>query len=485
MPPTTAPRLRLALHWWILIALALGVVAGLAVNLFWTAEVWKSLGVHDPKAFLAHTASDANISHSFAADAARFVNELGKFIGDLFIRLLRLVAVPVVLFSLLAAVGGVGSARELGRLGARTLGIFALTAVLAVLIAFGVALSVQPGRFVTPEARDRLVQVQSAAADARIQTADDFAKANTLWSQVLDVFPANPFNALATGNVMQVVMMAVLFGVGLTLIESEKRRLAVSWCEAFGEAGLKVVGLVLLAAPLAVFCMTAAMVGSLGWSVLTAAGAFMLAVVGGLALICYGVYPLAIRFLTPDRGPGLSGMPGAPRITVRQFLRALAPAQVLAFSSSSSAATMPVTMQCCDALRLPRRVTNFVVPLGTTVNMDGTALYQVMCVTFLAQLFGVDLSLANHFTIGAMAILVAIGSPGLPGASLVLMVFILEAVNIPAHGIAIILAVDRLLDMARTVVNVTGDAAACVVVARGEREPPGAAAEAGGPGLRA
>jgi proton glutamate symport protein len=150
------------------------------------------------------------------------------------------------------------------------------------------------------------------------------------------------------------------------------------------------------------------------------------------------------------------------------FFRAMAPAKLLAFSSSSSAATLPVTMECTRRLGVSDQVTGFVLPLGTTINMDGTALYQVMCVTFLAQMFGVDLSLTDQITVAFMAILVAIGSPGLPGASLVLMVFILEAVKVPVEGMAIILAVDRILDMCRTVVNVAGDATAAVIVAKSE-----------------
>jgi Na+/H+-dicarboxylate symporter len=470
MAPATPGRARLALHWWILIALGAGAIVGSLINAGWTSQTWAALGVHDPKAFLAGTppalttpvadaTTPSNDQAGALAHAAKFAGQLAKFVGDLFVRLLRMIAAPVVLFSLIAAVAGVGNPARLGRLGARTIGVFALTAVLAVLIAMAIATLVRPGSFVAGGAREQLLVQQASAAAERIKTAQDFGAKSTWASQLLDVVPANPFQALATANMMQIVVMSVLLGIGLTLITDERRRLALSWSESLAEGCLKLVGLVLKAAPIAVFCLAATTTAGLGWGVLAALSVFVVCVLGGLAVILLVEYPLVIRVLTPRGGPALA-----------KFFRALAPAQLLAFSSSSSAATMPVTMACCKRLRIPDEVTNLVCPLGTTINMDGTALYQVLCVTFLAQLFGVDLSVSQHVTIGLMSILVAIGSPGLPGASLALMVFILEAVRVPIEGIGIILAVDRVLDMARTVVNVTGDAAAAVVVAGGVRD---------------
>jgi len=479
---SATPAWKIALHWWILGALLLGALVGIGLNVFWTQATWAALGIQDSKTFLSHASASGGVKTAaasvndpgFFAYVVRFVIEFGQFVGDLFIRLLRLVAIPVVLFSLLAAVGGVGNPRELGKLGVRTIGIFALTAVLAVTIGTALALLINPGRFVTEEARQKLMTLQAGSAEVRQQAAADFAQSNTIWSQILDIFPSNPMAALATGNVLQVVIAAVLFGIGLTLIDQEKRKLALTWCEALADAGLRLVGLILKGAPVAVFFMTASIAATMGWSVLAGAAAFMLTVLLGMGLILVAVYPAVMRLLTPAKGPN-----GEPRLTIRQVWKALVPAQVLAFSSSSSTATLPATMACCDAMGLPKRVTRFVCPLGTTINMDGTAMYQVLCVTFLAQIFGVPLDAGDYVTIALMAILVAVGSPGLPGASIVLMVFILEAVNVPASGIAIIIAVDRLLDMARTVVNVTGDAAASVVVAQGEREP--VAADDGNP----
>lgn len=453
MRTSTTPTI--ASHWWIVLALIVGILVGAMLSAWWS---WQTFGVQDPAAFLAGKASDANASATTFAHISKFVADLNTFIGDLFVRLLRLIAVPVILFSLIAAVAGVGDYRRLGRLGVKTLAVFSLTAVGAVVIALAITNTVRPGTFVNTATKDQLLAQQATAAAARVQSAEKFGAENTIWSQILDAFPANPFAALATGNMLQVVTMSLLLGIGLTLLPDDQRRKAHNIFEILAGACLKVVGLIMKLAPLAVFCLTASMIAQLGWSVIGALSVFVVATAAGLALILFVQYPALMYAATK----------GAMKPT--RFVRAMAPAKLLAFSSSSSAAALPVTMQCTRRLGVSEQVTGFVLPLGTTINMDGTALYQVMCVTFLAQLFGVDLALADQITVAFMAILVSIGSPGLPGASLVLMVFILEAVNVPAQGMAIILAVDRILDMCRTVVNVAGDATAAVVVAHSEGE---------------
>lgn len=447
------------LHVWILIALVAGLAVGLVVNQWWTAQTWQSMGVGDAKAFLSHASSDANTGAAFTAKSARFLAEAAKFLGDLFLRLLKLVAVPVVLFSLIAAVAGVGDPKELGRMGARTLGVFGLTAALAVCVAIGITTAVRPGTHISEATRTQLLAEQASLAKQRIDSFNDFESKNTLWSQVLDAFANNPFKALADGNMLQVVTLSLLLGIGLLMVERHKRDTTTKVIDTLADACLRVVVLIMKLAPLAVFALSAILVANLGLGVVRAMAVFVVATAGGLALILFVQYPLVMWLLTPPDH----------KMRPMEFFRAMGPAMTLAFSSSSSAATMPVTMECCDELRVPRKVSGFVVPLGTTINMDGTALYQVMCVTFLAQLYGIPLSMGDHVTIAFMAILVAIGSPGLPGASIVLMVFILEAFKIPLEGIAIILATDRILDMCRTVINVAGDACAAVVVAGKER----------------
>jgi Na+/H+-dicarboxylate symporter len=224
----------------------------------------------------------------------------------------------------------------------------------------------------------------------------------------------------------------------------------------------------MLAAPYAVFCLIARTAARMGLEVLGALLAYCVVVVVGLAVALLGVYPATLYLLTP-RGR---------RVGFRRFFSAMAPAQLLAFSSSSSSATLPVTMECArDRLGVAERVVSFVVPLGATTNMAGTALYQAVASTFIAQLYGVEMTLAQQATVVLLATLIAVGSPGVPGGSIVMMVIVLEAVGLPTEGIAVILAVDRVLDMCRTVVNVSGDAAAAAVVGAWERDespnPPG------------
>jgi proton glutamate symport protein len=456
-------RTPLALHWKVLIGLALGVLVGLVINTAWTQTTWQNIGVQDAQAFLAGKApavAGANDGATWVAHVSAFVSQAGKFVGDMFIRLLRLIAVPVVLFSLVAAVADVGDLRKLGRLGGLTVSVFATTAVLAVLLGFGMTLLARPGGNVEAETRDKIVAQFADSAAKQVSSAAKFDSDNSLWSQIVDAFASNPFNSLTTGNMLQVVTTSLLLGIGLTLVTDAKRKQAVEMFETLAEACLRVVGLIMHLAPYAVFCLTTAILANLGWKILESVLVFVLATVAGLAIILFVQYPALMYVMTSRQN----------RMTFSRFFRAMAPAKLLAFSSSSSAATLPVTMACTRRLGVSERVTGFVCPLGTTINMDGTAFYQVMCVTFLAQLFGIELSFAQYVTIGFMAILVAIGSPGLPGASIVLMVFILDAVKVPVEGIGIIIAVDRILDMCRTVVNVAGDAAASVIVASKEGE---------------
>ena len=454
---------KLAFHWWILISLVAGVIVGLAINHWWTAESWRALGVADAPAYLAHAPDQTpNEGAGAVASVIRFAGELAKFVGDLFLRLLRLMAVPVVLFSLIAAVAGVGEPKQLGRLGSKTLLVFALTAVIAVVIALAITNVTRPGTHVSDATRIELLDLKATEATARAKTFGDFAATNTVWTQLLAAVPTNPFKAMADGEMLQVVTFSILIGAGLLMVVPARRDPALRVVEALAEACLRVVGFIMMLAPIAVFCITVLLLSRLGLSVLGALSVFVASTLAGLAIILFVQYPALMIAMT--HGPW--------KMTYARFFRAMAPAQLLAFSSSSSAATMPVTMECCNRLGVPRRVSGLVVPLGTTINMDGTALYQVMCVTFLAQLYGIPLSLMDQLTIGFMAIIVAIGSPGLPGASLVLMVFILEAFSIPIEGLAIIIAVDRLLDMARTVINVSGDAAAAVIVAGSDLGPP-------------
>jgi proton glutamate symport protein len=459
---SSAKRPGLALHWKVLIALGLGVAAGVLLNEYWTAETWSRFGVGDAKAFAAGKASAANEGAGLAASALLFVKMLNEFVGNLFLRGLRFIAMPIVFFSIVGAIAGIGDVKKVGRIGTKTVLWFLFTMAVSVAIAMVIVLSVKPGTFVSEATRDLLTAQNAETAAARVRAAGEVQQGGGIayfFNYLLDVVPANPFGALSQGVIMQVIASAMLLGIGLSLIAREKAAPVLRLCEGIAEGVMALVGIIMALAPFAVFCLTVRFIADLGVGALWSTLAFCLCVVGGLGLILFVLQPMMLYAVTP----------AGNKIGLRRFLRGMAPAITLAFSSSSSSATLPVTIRCTrDGLGVPDDLASFVCPLGSTLNMDGTALYQVVSVLFLAQLYQVDLTVAQHATVGLMAIVVAIGSPGLPGASVVMMAVVLEAVGVPTAGIGIILAVDRLLDMCRTIVNVSGDAVCAVAVASSE-----------------
>lgn len=445
---------RVPLHWQIVIALVLGAVVGGLVNQLWTVETWRSLGVNEPATFLAHAASGANSGAGLGAKAARFAAELMDFAGRLFLRCLRFISVPIVLFSLIAAIAGLGDPRKLGRIGGKTIGIFLFTGFTSAILGVALTMAVGPGRLVSDA--DRANLPQDVAAAARAQTgAGDYS----VWKIILDALPENPFHAIANAQMLQIVVASIIIGLGLTLIAPERLKPIVEILEGLADAALKLVQLLMRAAPIAVFALIVNIVGGLGFGVFRALAVYCLVVVLGLSIILFILYPTLTTLLTP----------ASNRVGWRRFFRALAPAQLFAFSSSSSAATLPVTMACCrERLGASPDITSFVCSLGVSFNMDGTALYQAVVVTFLAQLYGIEMSFIDGLTVALMAAALSIGIPGIPGGSLVIMAVVMESIGVPVEGIAIILATDRILDMCRTVINVSGDAMGTAIVAASE-----------------
>lgn len=455
-----------ALHWRILIALVLGIGVGVAFNQWWTPAVWQGLGVGDGAAFLARKATDANAGASTAAYRVRFVYEGVDFVGDLFVRLLRMIAVPIVLCSLAAGVASLGDLRRLGWIGGRTLVLFLVTTVTAIVIGLALALAVAPGTAVSEATRVQLLA--GAAPGAAVPSLPQ-----GVWAYLLGLVPQNPLEALGRGDMLQVVVISALLGVALTLLPQERAEPVLRVLQALADAIAEFIHLLMRMAPYAVFALTAPIVAAVGTNLLGGLLLYALVVVAGLGIMLFGVYPALVYVLTLRAG-------GGP-VTPRRFFAAMAPAQLLAFSSSSSNATLAVNMDCCiNRLGVSKEVTSFVLPLGATVNMDGTALYVSVVAVFLAQLYGIPLTFFDLFTIVGTASLVAVGSAGVPGGSLVLIVVVLQAIRVPPDGVAIILTVDRILDMCRTVVNVSGDAAVAAVVAGAEGELSRPAAEGAG-----
>ncbi|MEM7622712.1 MAG: dicarboxylate/amino acid:cation symporter, partial [Planctomycetota bacterium] len=455
----------LALHWQIFIGLVAGVVVGVAINALWTDSTWSSMGVDDPSAFLsdkypereaAQAEGMPNADANAVANAARFVRNATRFTGDIFMRGLRFIAVPIVLFSLIVGASSLNDSAKLGRIGGKTIGIYLITTAVAISVGLLLANIVAPGNFVSDEIRDQLAVEQVESAGQRI---GDASERPTAWQTLVNIIPANPFTALADTVMLQVVFAALIIGVALTRIPEEKAQAVTRFCDAMTDVIIQVVHWVLLLAPLAVFALIVVIVADLGAGVLASLLVYAATVIGGLLIMTFLVYPLVLRTFTP--------------IKYGRFFSAIAPAQLLAFSSSSSGATLPVTMSCCEErLGVSEEVTSFVVPLGATINMDGTALYQGVAALFIAQLFGFPLTFGDQLTIVLTATLASVGTAAVPGAGLIMLIIVLETLKMPdeivAGGIAVILGVDRILDMARTACNVTGDCMVTSVVAAGE-----------------
>ncbi|GJQ30222.1 MAG: glutamate:proton symporter [Phycisphaerae bacterium] len=449
----------LALHWKIIIGLVLGVFVGIALNLWWTDATWRSLGVGDKTAYLAGTDAAANAEAGPVAVSVRFAINATQFAGKLFIRSLRFIAVPIVLFSLIAGAASLGDVRQLGRIGGKTLGLFLITTIVSIVIGITLARSVAPGERVTPETKRQLIESRSAEAAAKAASGKASIAEKTGWDRVLETVPINPFESLAKAEMLQTVFLALVLGCCLTVIPRERSEPVVKACEGMAHAITVFVEFLMRTAPYAVFAIIVPIVATVGLDVLQALAVYALVVVAGLGVVLFGVYPLMLWTMTPRDN----------RVTFGRFFRAMAPAQLLAFSSSSSNATLPVNIECAtERLGISKDVASFVLPLGATINMNGTGMYLSIVAVFLAQLYEIPLSLADQAAIVVTATLAAIGSAGIPGASIALMVIVLEAVHVPAEGIAIILGADRILDMCRTVVNTQGDAAVAAIVAGSE-----------------
>ncbi|MCB9544766.1 MAG: dicarboxylate/amino acid:cation symporter [Myxococcales bacterium] len=377
-----------------------------------------------------------------------------KPVGDVFMRLLKMVIAPLVFASLLVGVAGLGDVRKLGRLGGRTLGIYLVTTAIAVGIGLLVANLIQPGSFIDAADRARLLAEYGGDVGAKAAAA---ATAPSALDNVLEIIPTNPLGALASGNMLQIIFFAVILGVALTLLGKGEGQIVVTFFDKIQNAMVMVIHIVMAIAPYGVAALVADVVGNSGLSILKALLAYGLVVLLGLALHTLLVYGVLVRVLA--------------RLPLRRFFAAIRPAQLVAFSTSSSSATLPVSMECAEQnLGASNAVASFVLPLGSTVNMDGTALYQGVAAVFIAQVFQMDLGATEQLGIVLTATMASIGAAGVPGAGMVTLAMVLTTAGIPELGLALILGMDRLLDMFRTTVNVTGDLAVTAVMAVGEGE---------------
>lgn len=416
---------NLALHWKIIIGMFFGVVYGLIASSFGWVD---------------------------------FTNDWIKPWGKIFVNLLKLIAVPLVLASLVKGVASLSDISKLSRIGGKTIAVYLVSTVVAVTIGLFLVNMVSPGSNFDKDSIS-LSDSSQLGADKKIAAADNVKEAGPL-QFVVDIVPTNIFSASAdNSNMLQIIFFAILFGIAMVMLPSEKTLHVKGFFDGVNDIILQIVDLIMLAAPYGVFALLAGLVVDYGASstLFIALAKYSLTVVVGLLLMIIFVYPLILKLFT--------------KVKYLDFFKAISPAQMLAFSTSSSAATLPVTMERCEEhLGVPEEVSSFVLPLGATINMDGTSLYQAVAAVFIAQAFGVDLDLSQQLTIVLTATLASIGAAAVPGAGMVMLVIVLGAINVPSEGLALIFGVDRILDMMRTVVNVTGDATVATVVASTEGE---------------
>jgi Na+/H+-dicarboxylate symporter len=412
---------KLALYNKILLGFVLGFVAGVAANQF---------------------------------DQAAFFNNYVKPLGAAFIRLISMVVVPLVFASLLVGTGTLSDVRRLGRMGLKTFVYYLFTTAVAITIGLILANLFQPGRGLSAETKEQLLVNYRAEASAKIEQA---LEKPSMAEVLLDIIPANPARSFVDAEMLQIIFFALIFGVVLTMLPQEKSQPVLKFFDGVNEAMLKLVMLIMEIAPYGVFALIAAMIAEFGLGILGALAKYSLVVVLGLFIHAGFTYPAMLKIFT--------------RLPVRKFFGGIRPAQLIAFSSSSSSATLPVTMECVEEnIGVSKTVAGFVLPLGATINMDGTALYQGVAAVFIAQVFGMELSLAQQALVVLTATLASIGAAGVPGVGMITLALVLKTIGVPLEGIALILGVDRLLDMCRTVVNVTGDASCASVVAATEGE---------------
>lgn len=460
---------KLALHWKIIIGMVLGIIWALVSSTMgWSAFT---------------------------------INWIDPF-GTIFINLLKLIAVPLVLFSIIGGVANIGDPASLGRMGGKTLGIYLVTTILAISLGLLLVNVIKPGELIDENSRidnrisyeiwanaekheikDGISYLKDPAFLKRAQEITELTKGElqdasvkdkmdsvknkeegTPLQALVDIVPSNFFQALTdNGSMLKIIFFAVFFGVCLLFIPEDKSKPVLKLVDGINEVFLKMVDIVMQAAPFFVFALLAGVVSKMAGNdigkvveIFKGLTWYSLTVLVGLLLMIFVVYPIVLKLFVK-------------KIPYKGFFKAMGPAQTLAFSTSSSAATLPVTMECVEQnLGVDKKVSSFVLPIGATVNMDGTSMYQAIAVVFLAQMHMIDLTIGQQVTVVLTATLASIGSAAVPSAGLVMLIIVLSSVGLNPAWIAIIFPVDRILDMFRTVVNVTGDATVCSIIADGE-----------------
>ncbi len=388
----------------ILIALGLGIVAGLELG----------------------------------AEGAAFAKAWIGPLGTIFMNLIKMVIVPLVFSSLVMGVCGLGDVKKLGRIGFKTVALYLITTAFAIALGIALGIIVEPG-----VGLNMSTEGLKAAAKA----------APPIMKVIIDIFPTNALDAMVKANMLQIILFSLFIGVGIVAV-GEKAEALKNTIDGLAEVSYKMVGMIMAIAPIGVFGLITPVVAANGPAVLLPLLKVIICVYVGCLLHAVVVYGFMVQFMA-----GMSPI---------QFFKGVSPASLMAFSSCSSGGTLPLTMDCMRKMGISQNISSFVLPLGATINMDGTALYQGVCALFVAQIYGVDLTGAQYMTIMLTGTLASIGTAGVPGAGFIMLSMILTALGLPLEGSALIAGIDRILDMPRTSVNVTGDAAVTVVVDKSE-----------------
>lgn len=414
------------LHWQIIIGLFLGLFWGLFAS---------SLGL------------------------STFTTNYIKPLGSIFVRMLELIAVPLVLASLVSGVASLSDIRKLSRMGGKTILIYLITTVIAITIGLTIVNLLEPGASLPQDTREQLTDSYNQAVVDRGAKAEEVLKRSPM-QPIVDIVPRNFFAAAADNSQMlQVVFVAILIGIGLIQISQSKAKPLLDFFDSLNDVIIRIVDIIMMIAPYGVFALMGGLIVDLAGDdlnkavdLLGALGWYILAVISGLLIHFFVVYQALFKLFS--------------NMKLRTFVKGIRPAMLLGFSTSSSAATLPVTMECVEKnLGVNEEVASFVLPVGSTINMDGTSLYQAVAAVFIAQALGLGLDWTDQLTIVITATLASIGAAGVPGAGIIMLVIVLKSIDVPVEGIALILGVDRILDMMRTTLNITGDAAVAVAVA--------------------
>jgi Na+/H+-dicarboxylate symporter len=369
-------------------------------------------------------------------------SEVFKPLGTLFIQLIKMLVVPLVAVSIISGAASLGSSRSAGKIGIASIGYILITTIISIIIAIGVGLIFEPGAGLSVESIEALTpQGEEAGAATEL----------SFWDTIIGMIPTNPIQAFAEGNILQIIVFGLFLGFGIAAIGEEKRTKVVNGLNYILEALIWCIGKVMWIAPLGVFGLMAEATGTFGFDILLKVANLLWVDLIAVLLMGLAIYPLTITFLS--------------NVKVKDFFRAMLRPQIVAFSTASSMATLPVTMNACDKMGISKEVTGFVAPLGATINMTGNAIYYTLVALFFAQIYGIELGIAQYTAIAVTASLGSIGQAGVPGPTL-MVVAVLAAAGIPIEGLPLLYALDRIFDMIRTTLNITGDAACAAVTDR-------------------